>query len=183
MILGYTLENKKGVKMRLIFLLFMTYTFLDAGGILEIDWSKVKQSQQKATIPYPKVLIEGIKEVRLPVYLSSSYAYDKKMVVVADKDFYTISFLLKGVTVLFEGDRTYQESVSPNNQKFQKIVQKSNDVTFTLSEEVRLAEFNRHGANYAISVECDHPKTDKRCTEEKFIRTLYNQLVMVGGRP
>jgi hypothetical protein len=169
--------------MRLLFLLFMTYTFLDAGGILEIDWSKVNKSQQKPSIPYPSVLVEGIKEVRLPVYLSSAYAYDKNMIVVAERDFYTVSFLLKGATVLFEGDRTYQESVSPSNKKFQKIVQKSNDVTVTLSEEVRLAEFNRHGANYAISVECDHPETDKRCTEEKFIRGLYHQLVMVGGRP
>jgi len=169
--------------MRLLFLLFMTYTVLSAGGILKIDWSKVPKVEQKPSIPYPKVLVEGIKEVRLPVYLSSPYAYDKKMIVVADKDFYTLSFLLNGATVLFEGDRTYQESVSPSNQKFQKIVQKASDVTFTLSEEVRLAEFNRHGANYAISVECDHPKTDNRCTEEKFIRTLYRQLIMVGGRP
>jgi len=169
--------------MRLLFLIFMTHTFLHAGGILDIKWPKTNNAQQKAKATYPKVLIEGIKDVRLPVYLSSSYAYDKNMIVVADKDFYSVSFLLKGATVLFEGDKTYQESVSPSNQKFQKIVQKSNDVVFSLSEEVRLAEFNRHGANYAISVECDHPKTDKRCTEEKFIRTLYNQLVMVGGRP
>jgi len=183
MILGYTLENKKGATMRLLFVLLLTYTVLSAGGILKIDWSKVPKVQQKPSMPYPKVLVEGIKEVRLPVYLSSAYAYDKNMIVVADRDFYTISFLLKGATVLFEGDRTYQESVSPTNPTFQKMVQKANDVTVTLSEEVRLAEFNRHGANYAISVECDHPETDKRCTEEKFIRGLYNQLVMVGGRP
>ena len=169
--------------MRLLFLIFMTHTFLHAGGILDIKWPKTNNAQQKAKATYPKVLVEGIKEVRLPVYLSSSYAYDKKMVVVADKDFYSISFLLKGATVLFEGDRTYQTSVSPTNPTFQKIVQKSNAVTFSLSEEVRLAEFNRHGANYAISVECDHPETDKRCTEEKFIRELYHQLIVVGGRP
>jgi len=44
--------------MRLIFLLFMTYTFLGAGGILEIDWSKVNKSQQKPSMPYPRVLVE-----------------------------------------------------------------------------------------------------------------------------
>ena len=168
--------------MRLIILLFMTYTFSDAGGILEIDWSKVNKSQQKATMPYPKVLVEGIKEVRLPVYLSSSYAYDKNMIVVADRDFYSISFLLNGATVLFEGDRTYQESVSPSNSEFQKITRQSKVVEFSLSEEIMIAEFNRHGANYAISVECDNPKTDKRCTQEDFIRSLYSSIVLVGGR-
>jgi len=167
--------------MRLIFLLFMTYTFLDAGGILEIDWSKVNKSQQKPTMPYPSVLTKGIKEVRLPVYLSSSYAYDKKMVVVAERDFYTVSFLLNGATVLFEGDKTYQESVSPSNSEFQKITRQSKVVEFSLSEEIMTAEFNRHGANYAISVECDKPKIDKRCTQENFIRSLYSSIVLVGG--
>lgn len=170
--------------MRLLFLSLFSLLFLNAGGVLDVDWSSIDRSaQQKASAPYPNVLVEGIKDVRLPVYLSATYAYDKNMVVVADKGFYAISFVLNGITVLFEGDRTYQESVSPSNKEFQKIVQKSTFVEFLKSEEVMIAEFNRHGANYAISVECDKPKTDKRCTQEKFIRGLYNNLKMVGGRP
>jgi hypothetical protein len=153
------------------------------GGVLDVDWSKINKSQQKSSVPYPSVLVEGTKNVKLPVYLSASYAYDKNMIVVSDKDFYSISFVLKGLMVLFEGDRTYQESVTPSNEKFQKIVQKSNAVTFSKSEEVMMAEFNKHGVNYAISVECDKPMTDKRCTQENFIRGLYNSLKMVGGRP
>jgi len=169
--------------MRLLFFIILSYSFLSAGGILDIKWPKANASQQKSTTPYAKVLQEGIKDVRLPVYLSGSYAYDKNMLVVSDKGFYSISFALEGAMVLFEGDRTYQESVSPQNPEFSKIMQKAKTVEFSKSEEIMTVDFSRHGANYAISVECDKPKTDKRCTQEGFIRNLYNRIVMVGGRP
>jgi hypothetical protein len=169
--------------MRLILFMLLAYTFINAGGVLDIRWPKNNNAQQKLKSPYPRVLLEGTKDVRLPVYLSASYAYDKNMLVVSDKDFYSISFVLNGVSVLFEGDRTYQVSVSPSNPEFQKIVQKIERVSFSKSEEIMTAEFNRHGANYAISVECDNPKTDKRCTQESFVRKLYSNIVMVGGHP
>ena len=168
--------------LRTLFSMLLAYSILNAGGILDIKWPEPNQAQQKAVASYPKVLIEGIKEVRLPVYLSASYVHDKNMIVVSNKDFYSISFLLEGATLLFEGDRTYQEVVSVKNSEFQKIVQKLKPVEFSKSEEVMIAEFNRHGANYAISVECEKPETDKRCTEEAFIRGLYGNIIMVGGK-
>jgi hypothetical protein len=163
--------------MRLLFLVFLSYAFLNAGGVLDIKWPVANKSHQKPSNPYPEVLVNGTKNVRLPVYLSSSYAYDKKMSVVSDKDFYSISLDLNGVSVLFEGDRTYQSSVAKSNVEFQKIVQKSESVEFSTSEEIMMATFNRHGANYAISVECDKPKTDKRCTKKDFVRELYQRIV------
>ena len=169
--------------MRFFISMLLTYTLLSAGGILDIKWPTVNAGEQKAKAAYPKVLVEGTKEVRLPIYLSSSYAYDKNMMVVADKDFYSISFVLNGANILFEGDRTYQTSVSEKSSEFQKIIQKTKPIEFSKSEEIMTVDFNRHGANYAISVECEKPKTDKRCTEESFVRNLYNSIRMVGGRP
>jgi len=169
--------------MRLLFFMVLSYAFLNGGGVLDIKWPKISNAEQKPTVPYPRVLVKGIKDVRLPVYLSGAYVYDKKMSVISNKDFYSISFVLNGVSVLFEGDRTYQESVSSTNPKFQKIIKPSEAVEFSVSEDIMTAEFNRHGANYAISVECDKPKTDKRCTQESFVRKLYSSLVMVGGHP
>jgi hypothetical protein len=169
--------------MRLLFFMFLSYGLLSAGGILDIKWPKANASQQKASAAYAKVLVDGVKDVRLPVYLSSSYAYDKNMLVVSDQGFYSISFALDGAMVLFEGDRTYQESISSKNLEFSKIVQKTKNVQFSKSEEIMTVDFNRHGANYAISIECDKPKTDTRCTQESFVRGLYSSIVMVGGRP
>jgi len=169
--------------MRLIFFTLFTLTFLNAGGgVLDVDWSSIDNSQQKPSAPYPSVLRDGIKDVHLPVYLSSSYAYDKSMMVVAGENFYSISLKLDGASVVFEGDKTFQESVAPTNPEFQKIVKQTPPVEYVESEGMMIAEFNRHGVNYAITVECDEPKTDGRCTEQSFVQKLYGHLVMVGGR-
>ena len=171
--------------MRLIFFTLLTLTLLNGeGGVLDVDWSSIdKNQQQKPSAPYPAVLTEGIKNVHLPVYVTKSYAYDKTMVVVANGNFYSISFELEGASVLFEGDKTFQESVAPENPEFQKIVKQSPPVEYVEAEGIMSAEFNRHGANYVISIECEEPKKDKRCTETGLIKKLYTGLVMVGGRP
>jgi len=169
--------------MRLLFLLFLSYTCLSAkGGILEITWPQPNEAHQKPSTPYPKVLTEGIKEVALPVYLSASYVYNEKMVVVSNSYFYVISLDLEGATLSFEGDRTFQEQVAPNNVEFQKILKGSSPVEFFISENIMMADFNRHGANYRIFVECENPQTDKRCTQEDFIRNLYATVLLVGGK-
>ena len=172
--------------MRFLYLFIFSFSILSAGGgILDVDWSSVtpKSGQQKASAPYPKVLTEGIKDVHLPVYLSSRYIYDKSMSVVSDKDFYTISIDLQDAVVTFQGDRTFQESVAPSNPEFKKIEKETPPVDYNSAEGIMSATFNRHGVNYRINVECEEPKKDKRCKETTLISSLYNSLVMVGGRP
>lgn len=169
--------------MRLLLLtLFLISSLNSDSGILDIKWPKPNPQHQKPSKPYPDVLTKAIKNTKLPVYIPSSYAYDKKMIVVTDENFYTISFLLEGATLMIEGDKTFQQSISTSNQKFQKIM-KSSPIKFIQEEGIMSTDFNRHGVNYTFSVECDKPKTDERCKEESFLKNLYNRLIMVGGRP
>ncbi len=169
--------------MRRLLIIPFLFSLLNAdSGILDIKWPKPNLKHQKPSTPYPEVLTEGIKDVKLPVYIPNSYAYDKNMIVVADKNFYTISFLFKDATVMISGDRTYQESVS-NKQEFKAILKATPPVTFEQEEGIMTAEFNRHGVNYSMAIECDKPQTDERCTDTKLIKDLYNRLIMVGGRP
>jgi len=169
--------------MRLLFItLFLISSLHSDGGILDIKWPKANEQHQKPSTPYPNVLTKGIETTTLPVYIPSSYAYDKKMIVVADKNFYTISFLLKGATLMIEGDKTFQESISTSNSEF-KTIMKPSTIEFNQEEGIMSTDFNRHGANYTLSVECDNPKKDERCKEESFLQNLYNRLIMVGGRP
>jgi hypothetical protein len=167
----------------LLYFIFLSYTFLNTGGVLDVDWSSIDKSQQKSSAAYPSVLTEGIKNVHLPVYLTKSYAYDKNMIVVSGANFYSISLELEGAYLLFEGDKTFQVSVSPSNPEFQKIVQNSLPVKYEESEGMMMAEFAKHAVNYAITIECEEPKKDKRCTQITLIESLYSELTMVGGRP
>jgi len=170
--------------MRLLLTTLLLLSSLNAeSGILDIKWPKPNPQQQKPSTPYPSVLTEGIKNTKLPVYIPSSLAYDKKMVVVANKNFYAISFLLQGATLMVSGDKTFQKSVSSSNSGFQKMMKASPTVEFMEEEGMRSANFNRHGVNYELLIECDKPKKDARCKEENFLRKLYSRLIMVGGRP
>jgi len=169
--------------MRLLFSILLTSAFLNAeGGVLDVDWSGVTKGQQKLT-SYPLVLTKGIANVHLPVYVANSVAHNNNLVVVADKNFYSISLDIRGASLLFEGDKTYQESVDKSNPKFKNLLNHISAVEYVASEGMMLAEFSKHGINYAITVECEEPKTDKRCSEQGFVESLYNEIIMVGGRP
>ena len=170
--------------MRLLLLtVFLFSSLYGESGILEITWPKPNAKHQKPSIPYPSVLTKGIKNTKLPVYLPTSYVYDKNMAVVSEKDFYTISFILKDATLMVSGDRTYQESVSKDDPKFQALAKTSSKIEFIQEEGMMSADFNRHGVNYSLLVECDDPETDKRCTQEGFLKDIYTRLIMVGGQP
>jgi len=167
--------------MRLLLIVLFTFSSLSAdSGILDIKWPKPNTKHQKPSMPYPDILTKGIKDVKLPVYLPNSYAYDKSMIVVADNSFYSISFLFKGATIMVSGDKTYQESVT-NNPEFTAMLKASPPVSFEQEEGIMTAEFNKHGVNYSIAIECDKPNTDERCTDTKLIKELHSRLIMVGG--
>ena len=168
--------------MRLLLIILFFCSSLSAdSGILDIKWPKPNAKQQKPSTPYPDVLTKGIKDVKLPVYIPNSYAYNKSMIIVADENFYTISFFFKGATIMVSGDKTYQESVS-NNPEFKAMLKATPPVSFEQEEGIMTAEFNRHGVNYSMDIECEKPKTDERCTEKTLIQDLYNRLIMVGGK-
>lgn len=170
--------------MRFLTTLFITFSILHAGGgILDIQWPTPNPHQQKPTQPYPAVLTQGIATVKLPVYVPRNLAYDQNMSVVADNNFYNITFELGDASLMVSGDKTFQESVSPDNPEFGNIAKASPPVVFNRAEGMMLAEFNRHGVNYSMVIECNKPETDKRCKNVSFIQKMYSQLIFVGGNP
>jgi len=168
--------------MRLLLITLLLISSLNAeSGILDIEWPQIDPTHQKPSTPYPDVLTKGIKDTKLPVYIPSTYAYDKKMAIVADKNFYTISFFIDKAIVMIAGDKTFQETISPSDAKFDKVI-KPSAVEFVEDEGIMSTDFNRHGVNYTLSIECDDYKTDTRCTKEEFLRNIYNRLIIVGGK-
>ena len=168
--------------MRLLLLTIFLFSNLSAeSGILEIKWPKLNPKYQKPAVPYPSVLSNGIENTKLPIYVPNSYAYDNNMIVVANENFYTISFMLDGATFMVSGDKTYQEKISKSDSKAAAIM-KQTSIEFVQAEGMMTTDFNRHGVNYSLLVECDKPKTDKRCTQKNFLKDIYKRLIMVGGK-
>ena len=154
-------------------------------GVLDIEWptaTKSRGSVAARKAPYPDVLQNGVRNVRLPVLLPASLAYDKKMSIVSDQFFYTVTFVQPGATVMITGDRLYQQTI-PSGSDLEAQLKSTAGVMFSHDEGMMTADFNRYGVNYTLQVECAKPATDIRCTQENFIRKLYGELDVVGGRP
>lgn len=167
--------------MRFILTLLMTFSLLHSGGLLKVEWPKPTKQHQKSMRAYPKALKDRIKDVRLPVYLPKSYIYEKGMLIVSDKGFYTATIPIRGATLMITGDRTYQQIVKSNNRQF-KAKLEIIDRKFVHAEGMISTNFNRHGVNYSLVLECDSPNKDKRCKENIFLKKIYKELVIIGGK-
>ena len=163
----------------IILLLISFYTIFADGGILKVDWSTISTTNQKLKV-IPKELRDKIKDVTLPVYLPNYYINSKNIKVVADKNFYAITVFLKGVRLLVRGDRTYQMAIEDNNHQF-KIEKPSIDKIIH-AEGMATIDFQRHGIDYSMVLECDNPDRDKRCREDNFLKDLYRRLSFIGGK-
>jgi hypothetical protein len=150
------------------------------GGLLKVDWSKTVPNQQKLQL-LPKLLKDGIKDVRLPVYIPKYYIYEKNISVISDKNFYTITIFLDKATLMISGDRTYQEKIT---SKRNNLITKMKAVTnkFIQAEGIMSVDFHRNGVNYSLSLECNAPTSDPRCTDNRFLKRVYTGLILVGGK-
>ncbi len=175
--------------MRLLFLSMLLYVstvshLAAESGVLDINWSEIDNSSGQFAArrsPFPRVLTQGVSSVTLPVYLPSSQTYNETMIVVADKHFYSITLPLKGASFVVTGDRTFQQTIKDNSLLTE--AQLSNqEIVYSRSEGMMSTDFNRHGANYSMVLECDKPDSDSRCLQKGFLEKLYKELIIVGGR-
>jgi hypothetical protein len=166
--------------MRSILTILTAFSLLQGEGLLNVEWPKATQQQQKSMRAYPKALKEKIKNIKLPVYLPQYYIDKKDILIVSNKFFYTATIPLQGAVLMITGDRTYQQKSSSRQLKRNL---KSIDAKFIQAEGMMSTSFNRHGVNYSLVLECDHPNRDKRCREDNFLKKIYNRLILVGGRP
>jgi hypothetical protein len=54
---------------------------------------------------------------------------------------------------------------------------------FDPSDEGADLNFSRFGAGYTLRLACDQPTADPRCSEERFLRSVADSLIAVGGTP
>jgi len=162
-------------------LLIVSFGMLHAnGGLLKVDWSKTVVNQQKLQV-LPKVLKDGIKNITLPVYIPKYYIYEKNMSVVSDANFYAITILLDKATLMISGDRTYQEKIVSKGDNL-KSKMKAVDNQFVESEGMMSTDFHKNGVNYSLVLECDAPKSDPRCIDNRFLKKIYAGLILIGGK-
>jgi hypothetical protein len=149
-------------------------------GLLKVDLSSKEIQRYKNSRSAPTPLQKRVSVVAMPVYMPKEFIKNRDITIVADKNFYTISIPLKGALLMISGDRTYQQKVISGGEKLEKMM-KLTDSKFMISEGIMGVDFQRHGVNYSLSVECDDPYEDSRCTKKSFLKKIYNDLILVGG--
>lgn len=166
-----------------VFFLFIGVATADPK-LLVVDWPFATKQGGMTVLsarnePYPQGLVDKADKVHLPVYMPSGYVYQINIQMVGEGDFYTVTIPLSQATVFMAGDRTYQQ----NSNDAGSVNEGINDVSFIRAEGMVNADFNRHGVNYTLSIECDQPDDDSRCTQTDFLQQVYADLVMIGGQP
>ena len=151
------------------------------GGILSVKWPKKNSVQQKIEQETPSALRKKIEEVTLPVLLPKSYLRNQKMSIVAEKNYYAITIFFKGANLMVSGDRSYQLEMRDIDVKSQKMLKRVKQ-EFIRSEGMIVTDFSRYGVSYSMQLECDRFEEDKRCVNDNFLRKLYRELVIVGGK-
>jgi hypothetical protein len=162
-------------------LLGATEIVRSGGGILPVDWSSADKTYIKKTRSLPTSLQKAVKDVTMPVYIPKAYANEKNLAIVAQPDFYAITIPFKDATMMISGDRTYQQEIISGGEQI-KANMKNVANKFIRSEGILSRDFNRHGANYTLSIECNQPKQDSKCTQDSFLKGMYDSLVLVGGK-
>ena len=82
---------------------------------------------------------------------------------------------------MISGDRTYQQKVVSGAKQLKAKMKKVSN-RFIHAEGMMTTDFNRHGVNYSLTIECENPQKDKRCKEADFLKNIYNRLIIVGGK-
>lgn len=178
--------------MTLVGVLFLAIGVASASPkVLVIDWSFMNANPNFKTkgmtvlstrnLPYPQGLVDKASMVRLPVYMPAAYVAEPALQMVGDNDFYTVTIPLPQASLFMTGDRAYQQDSTATVGNV--LAPPVSELSFVRSEGMVSVDFNRHGANYTLSIECEQPDRDERCMQTNFLQQAYADLVMVGGQP
>jgi hypothetical protein len=151
----------------------------------EITTAAVRQVPQ-----FPRPANEQAAEVtntRLPVLIPASAAlgFDSEPAVLLfpRENFYNLSITGDDILIEVFGTRL-AHAQAPNAQAARNLRAGDGDgYRFSQTEYGREVSFNRYGAAYSITVECDAPETDPRCASDDYARQLVQSLMIAAGSP
>jgi hypothetical protein len=170
---------------------------------VEIDWAQVAVDirQQSATrtqvltnanfvpiLPRPRnAAAEQVTNTRLPVLMPNLNGLDLSdnpvSMLFPEADFYT--FTLTGSDILVEVFGTRLAHADAPDALTARHLRVFDEDGYRVRETAygRELEFSRYGAAYSVTIECDEPETDPRCSSDEFARRVARALLITAGSP
>ncbi|WP_300530310.1 hypothetical protein [Maricaulis sp.] len=171
--------------------------------IMPIDWDQVRadvraQNARDANFTATARLVQRFPQpqndqaiqansTRLPVLMPSrtslGLAEEPVVLLFPQEDFFTISITGPDILIEVFGTRL-AHARAPDPVTLRRLRTSDGDgLRITRTEYGAEANFSRYGAAYSVTVECDNPETDPRCTQADYVRGLALNLGIVAGSP
>lgn len=177
----------------------------DAPVAVEIDWSAAQVDRrrqgiaqtQNATTATTAFVAQTVRptnpqaaeaqNTRLPVLLPPLQVLQingtPTVLLFPRENFYTASITGDRVVIEVFGTRL-AHTRAPDARAARNFAAGSNDgYRIAQTEYGQEVHFNRYGAAYSVTIECDRPEQDTRCTSQAYARQLAEALVIVAGTP
>jgi len=139
-------------------------------------------------IPRPSNREAGeVANTRLPVLVPNMGVLSGEpaptVLLFPHEDFYTLSISGDGLVIEVFGTRL-AHAVAPDALTARQLRATGPDaLRVSATEYGQVADFNRYGAAYSVTLECDNPQSDPRCTDDVLVRRLARSLVIAAGSP
>jgi hypothetical protein len=122
--------------------------------------------------------------VKIPIMLPEKIFEFDSLVFRPGKggNHYFANAKMPGLTVLIFGSRVVSEppEQSPSRRSF--VAPQTSAYTVSRTENGYRLGMTRYGVPYTISIECEK-RTDARCGNDQYIRSLADSMTFVGGQP
>tara|TARA_R110000868_G_scaffold165291_1_gene398219 strand:- start:2633 stop:3346 length:714 start_codon:yes stop_codon:yes gene_type:complete len=129
----------------------------------------------------------NVAETRLPVLVPNmgilSSSPPPTVLLFPQPDFYTLSISGDGLVIEVFGTRL-AHAIAPDPLSARQLrATGPDDLRVSATEYGQVADFNRYGAAYTVTLECDNPQSDPRCADDELVRRLARSLVIAAGSP
>ena len=128
----------------------------------------------------------AVAQTRLPVLIPTQTALnmgDPLFLLFPADHHYTASFTGSDILVeVFGTTRAHARAPDPRAARRLRAADGDGFIIVATRYGQELS-FNRYGAAYSITVECDAPEGDPRCTQEDYVRSLGRSLQIAAGSP
>lgn len=139
-------------------------------------------------LPQPSNREAGeVANTRLPVLVPNMAALGDTppptVLLFPHTDFYTLSISGDGLVIEVFGTRLAHARAPDALTARQLRATGADGLRVSATEFGQVADFNRYGAAYSVTLECDNPGSDPRCADDELVRHIARSLVIAAGSP
>tara|TARA_R110000868_G_scaffold53249_1_gene167308 strand:- start:2589 stop:3296 length:708 start_codon:yes stop_codon:yes gene_type:complete len=175
----------------------------DAPRTVAINWTQAQSDARRQGVPVNQEVTAfrlapqlprpsnreagQVTQTRLPVLVPNMAALSANppptVLLFPREDFYTLSISGDGLVVEVFGTRLVHAQAPDPLSARQLRATDPDGLRVSATEYGQVADFNRYGAAYTVTLECDNPQSDPRCADDELVRRLARSLLIVAGTP